>query len=699
MLYLNKGGKPAMNMDTRLPGRVRNTPLPRSNGLFPLFEAVVNSIHAIAERGIGFAQGRIVIEILRFPQSRLPLPKSPQEKNWFVQEEPILGFKITDNGAGFHDKSMKSFETLDSDYKEKLGGRGMGRLYWLKAFERVNVSSVFQGVSGGKKRRSFVFNARNGVDRIKIEDAEETAALSTCIHLDGFSKDYREKTPKTAATIANSLLEHCLWFFVREEGVPDICVKDDEITIDMAQVYEEYMAGSSSRETINIKEHVFELTHLKLKTTARQKPFLSLCADSRVVKEVSIAGEISGLHGKMQDEAGEFVYACYVVSDFLNQRVQSDRIDFDIDEISSRDFFVEISYEDLKKGVLAASAKYLEHYLNERRNAGKERVEKFVSRRAPRYRPIISHISEDKLCVDPDMPDKDLEAFLHRQLSEIENRLLVEGQEVMNFKKSETVEDYRKRLSSYLETVSDIKKSDLASYVTQRKVILDIFEKSLQRGENGKYEKEEIIHDLIIPMQKTSNEIMSGRCNLWLLDERLTFHDFLASDKTLSSMPITKSSAGKEPDICALSVFDTPILLSEGKQLPLASIVVVEIKRPMRNDAKEGEDKDPIEQVLGYLERIRKGEITTTSGRPIPKSDPIPGFCYVICDITPKIQDRCRLKDLTPSHDYTYYFGYSKNFNAYIEVISFDGMLNSAKQRNRAFFDQLGLPVLTSSPA
>lgn len=46
---------------------------------------------------------------------------------------------------------------------------------------------------------------------------------------------------------------------------------------------------------------------------------------------------------------------------------------------------------------------------------------------------------------------------------------------------------------------------------------------------------------------------------------------------------------------------------AEGQRLPLASIVVIEIKRPMRNDAAAGEAKDPIEQALGYLERIRDG--------------------------------------------------------------------------------------------
>jgi hypothetical protein len=39
------------------------------------------------------------------------------------------------------------------------------------------------------------------------------------------------------------------------------------------------------------------------------------------------------------------------------------------------------------------------------------------------------------------------------------------------------------------------------------------------------------------------------------------------------------------------------------------------------------------------------------------------------------------------------WFGYKDNFHAYIEVISFNRLLKAAKERSRAFFDKLGLPV------
>jgi hypothetical protein len=85
--------------------------------------------------------------------------------------------------------------------------------------------------------------------------------------------------------------------------------------------------------------------------------------------------------------------------------------------------------------------------------------------------------------------------------------------------------------------------------------------------------------------------------------------------------------------------------------------------------------------------------VQTASGRTIPRSEDIPGFCYAICDITPTVERRCKLLNLTVTSDHLGYFGYNANYKAYIEVISYDRLLNSARERNRAFFDRLGLPA------
>lgn len=681
-----------MSMSTYLKGRLRNTPLPRSHGLLPLFEAVVNAIQAIAARGLSPSEGEIKIEIVRSSQQALSLDGAA--RRGATPQEPITAFRVTDNGCGFDDENLRSFETLDSDFKASEGCRGVGRLLWLKAFEAVQVSSDFHHDGERLLRRTFSFTANGGVDAVEVAPAPANAVRRTVVELAGFKKEYRDRAPKTSRTIANALLEHCLWYFVRDGGAPHIKVVDDGEVILLDEIYQEYMFASARKESLQIKGSDFEITHLKLKASAPREPFIAWCAASRVVKEETILGKLPGLHGRISDEAGEFVYACYVTSPFLDQRVRPERIGFDIEEIND-DLFAssELSLTDIRTAVLDRSRDFLASYLEESKAAGRKRVETFVAQKAPRYRPIMARIAEEKLSVDPGISDKDLDLLLHRQLAELESSLLADGHSIMNFGSGETPEGYIARLNDYLLKADDIKKSDLAGYVFHRKIILDILQRAIERGADGKYAREDLIHEVIMPMRKTSDDVLQDNSNLWLVDERLAFHNFLASDKPLSSFPIIQSGETKEPDIVALNVFDEPLLVTDGQRLPLASIVIVEIKRPMRNDAAAGEDKDPIEQALGYLERIRSGQARTANGRPIPRSEEIPGFCYVVCDITPSVERRCRLAQLKVTADHQGYFGYNDNYRAYIEVLSYDRLLNGARERNRAFFDKLGLPT------
>lgn len=682
-----------MSMNTYLAGRLRNTPLPRSHGLLPLFEAVVNSIQAISACGLRASDGEIVVEIVRVPQQNLAL-EGPGRRG-APPQEAITGFHVRDNGCGFDDANLRSFETLDSDYKADEGCRGVGRLLWLKAFESVQVASDYPGQDGRLLRRTFNFTATNGVDDVALAAAPAAVTRrQTEVCLNGFKKEFRDRAPKTGRAIANDLFEHCLWYFVRDGGAPHIRVVDNNEAILLDDVYGEYMFSSAQPQSLSIKGQPFEVTHLKLKSTSTREPFIAWCAAGRVVKKENIAGKVAGLHGRLAEEDGDFVYACYMTSPFLDQHVRPERIDLDIDEISA-DLFAEteLSLSEIRSAVLESSRTFLAGYLQESRAAGRARVEKFVSQRAPRYRPVLARIGEDNLSVDPSISDRELDMLLHRHLSDIEGSLLAEGHAIMNFGAGETPDSYLKRLNEYLSKAEDIKKSDLANYVFHRKIILDILQQAVQRGADGKYAREELIHEVIMPMRTTSNDLLFDSSNLWLIDERLAFHDFLASDKALSASPIVKAGDAKEPDLVALNVFDEPLLVAEGQRLPLASIVVVEIKRPMRNDAASGEEKNPIEQALGYLDRIRRGQAQTSTGRLIPRSDEIPGFCYIICDITPSVERRCKLAQLKVTSDRQGYFGYNDNYRAYIEVLSYDRLLNGARERNRAFFDKLGLPT------
>ncbi|HIF9289528.1 TPA: ATP-binding protein [Photobacterium damselae] len=672
-----------MSLHTNLRGRLRNTSLPRNHGLMPVFEAVVNSIHSIEEKG-NTSQGKITLTIIREPQEEMDIGSTACA--------PILGFKVTDNGCGFNNVNFKSFQTLDSDHKIDKGCRGVGRLLWLKAFDQVNISSVFSE-QGNFNHRKFTFNSNNGVhgDQVTASEQKQTGSVIT---LNDFDKAYRKAVPSSTETIANALLEHCLWYFVRDGGVPQIFVEDDIETVSLYQLFDAHMHSQAAHEKINILDEVFELTHIKFRASVNKKHQLSLCAANRLVKEEGIQGKLPGLYQKISDEAGEFVYTCYVSSKFLDDNVRAERTSFEIAE-SFDGLFADqaLSLKVIREDVLKRAQIYLKDVLENNISAGKRRVDEYIVTHAPRYRPITSYIEDKDLIIDPDKSDKDVELHLHEQWYAVERQLLCEGQQIMTPKRNEQAEGYEKRIQSYLQKVEDLKKSDLANYVSHRKVIIDLLESSIECTSDGKYAKEEIIHELIMPMRKDSSEVFLDSCNLWLVDERLAFHNYLASDKPLSTMPIVDTDSGKEPDLLAMSIYDNPLLVSDKKSMPLASITVVEIKRPMRNDAKAGEEKDPIEQALGYLERVRNGKTKTPQGRPIPNANDIPGYCYIVADLTPSLLQRCKILDLQVTHDHLGYFGYNKGFKSYIEVISFDRLVNMAKERNKAFFDKLGLPM------
>ena len=680
-------------MMTNLHGRLRNTYLPKSHGVLPLFEAVVNSIHAIEEAGLSSLDGKIIAEIIRLPQTQLQL-EDDKAKRGPVPTEDIVGFRITDNGVGFNDDNFVSFQTLDSEHKLDKGCRGVGRLLWLKAFERVNVESVYLDQTSKMRSRGFAFDSRQGVTAPAESEALPNADQKTVVHLDGFGKQYREASRKTADAIASGMFEHCLWYFVRDGGAPDIVLADGTERIDLHQVYKGHMRSDAVREKIEIGGRDFDLTHVRLRAGSQQGHIIALCAGNRLVKEESINGKIPGLFGRIEDANGGYVYACYVGSPFLDETVRSERTGFDIlEEAGELLNGAEITLAQIRAAVVERAREQLAGHLEQNTQKSRARVDAFVANRAPRYRSILSRIPQDELTVDPAISDKDLDIVLHKHLARIEEGLLDEGHDLMKPQDQEDPAEYERRLEKYLAAAEDIKKSDLANYVAHRKVILDLLGSAIRRKPDGKYAREELVHRLIMPLRKTSGEIMLDNCNLWLVDERLAFHDFLASDTTLESMPITGSTETKEPDIVALNVLDIPILVSEESQPPLASIVVVEIKRPMRDDASAGEDKDPIEQALGYLDRIRRGQVRTHTGRPIPRSDTVPGFCYVLCDITPTIEARCKMHNLRVTSDNMGYFGFNDNYKAYIEVISFDRLVAAASQRNKAFFDKLGLPT------
>jgi hypothetical protein len=153
-------------------------------------------------------------------------------------------------------------------------------------------------------------------------------------------------------------------------------------------------------------------------------------------------------------------------------------------------------------------------------------------------------------------------------------------------------------------------------------------------------------------------------------------------------MPGVDSKSGDRPD---LIVFNSPFAFADGAP-PFSSVVIIEFKRPVREDYTE--DENPITQVYGYVAKVRAGQTKDKRGRPLQVPPGTPFYCYVICDLTTKMRTFAEEAALTPAPDSGGFFGFNPNRNAYLEVLSYTKLVEDAKKRNRVFFEKLNLPLV-----
>jgi hypothetical protein len=115
-----------LSMHIDLKGRISNTKLPYTGCLMPLFEAIVNSIHAIEDVG---GRGTIHVTIER-DQTR----RSLKVDNAALAVNPIRNFIVQDDGVGFTDENLEAFLTSDTRQKASRGGKGVGRFLMAEGF-------------------------------------------------------------------------------------------------------------------------------------------------------------------------------------------------------------------------------------------------------------------------------------------------------------------------------------------------------------------------------------------------------------------------------------------------------------------------------------------------------------------------------------------------------------------------------------
>lgn len=647
-------------------GRVNRLPLKPSetNALLPLMEAFSNSLHAVNLRFGDEApsKGRIQITIIR-------------------DCDDVIGFKIEDNGIGFTDENYRSFRTPDSQQKIGLGGKGVGRLSWLRVFGGAKIESVYaDGDQFLRRSFDFVLDESNQLRNELNGAANGAVSPWTVITLGEFKSEYKVRCPSKPETLAQRLIAHFLPILA-SGACPSAELIDGDEAFGLPSYFKEKIVHTSMSD-VPVKlddgsEIRIAVRHMKCNKDIRPRGqsynWMFLCAHERSVTEQCIDEQIG-----LRSLDGESIYIGCASGSYLDDSVNQER-----------DGFTFSSTEEtlIRRGVASSVREYLKDYISLSR-AEMVRNTQALVRENPQFLFINNEIDTFVEALPLNSVGKQEEIFVsmsrRRYRRQREFRRLSEEISSPPSHKAEIQE----KVDEYMRYVDDEKKGALAEYVSKRKAILDFLDAltAYEDPERRRQHLEDAIHALICPMKLDSSQIAEiDDHNLWLLDDRLAFFNFFASDKEARSYLNTGSQ--ERPDLAFL--YDSCLAWREGEQSG-DKVVLVEFKRP---GLEFYPNEDPIRQALRYVNLIKSSKtFRDKSGRVISNVGERTSFdCYIIADLTEGLKKQLIGLPLQPTPDNEGMFGYTDNPKAFVEIIPFSKLLKDAKARNSAFFKRLGL--------
>lgn len=647
-------------------GRVNRLPLKPSetNALLPLMEAFSNALHAVNLQFGDDApdKGRIQITILR-------------------DSNDVIGFKIEDNGIGFTDENYQSFRTPDSRQKIGLGGKGVGRLSWLRVFGGAKIESVYADGSQFLRRSfDFVLDESNQLRNELNGAASGATAPRTIITLGEFKGEYKSRCPSKPETLVQRLIAHFLPILA-SGACPGAELIDGDEAFDLPTYFKDKIINTSVSE-VPVKlddgsEITISVRHMKCNKDIRPRGqsynWMFLCAHERSVTEQCIDDQIG-----LRSLDGESIYIGCASGAYLDESVNQERDGF---TFSSSEETV------IRRGVASSVREYLKDYIAVSR-AEMVRNTQALVRENPQFLFINNEIDAFVEALPLNSAGKQEEIFVsmsrRRYRRQREFRRLSE--EIASPPSHK--EEIQEKVDEYMRYVDDEKKGALAEYVSKRKAILDFLDAltAYEDPEKRRHHLEDAVHALICPMKIDSSQIADiDDHNLWLLDDRLAFFNFFASDKEARSYLNTGSQ--ERPDLAFL--YDSCLAWREGEQSG-DKVVLVEFKRP---GLEVYPNEDPIRQALRYVNLIKSSKtFRDKSGRVISNVGERTSFdCYIVADLTEGLRKQLIGLPLQPTPDGEGMFGYTDNPKAFVEIVPFSKLLKDAKARNSAFFTRLGL--------
>lgn len=663
--------------------RVRKLPKPSNatQSLQPLFEAVSNAMFGIEDRyGDDVAKGRIDITV-----SKLADPRA-------------IDILIADDGIGLDSDRYAAFCEIDTDFKKSKGGKGVGRLFWLDAFDKIDVESTY-GFGGGIAKRAFTFvlnNAEQVVPTVEDKIASPQEDRGARVRFRGIrTKEYADPFPKRADTFLRYFSAHFIADFLMGGG-PTIVLDVDGDAVEYPKAVSDLVVGTKLKATA-VSDEFGELRIVgfvcrpEASTGLEGLHQLHLLANGRTV-ETRKVDNLLGIESLERDGEMDLAFHGCVSGEYLDLRVNEGRTAFNLTERTLKQIS-RLCMEAVRERMFPDQV----HKFVEKR---RERYESFVER-YPTYGFDDDDTQLGRVPLHAATPEEFASYLVKFQIRRDEERQDT-LQKLIDALDSGGRFDFQKSIVEAARGIQASEQLALAQHVVRRKLALELLEKLISRirlreDASDDFHLERTLHSFICPMNVRGDDPsrLEGRAHeLWVVDERLAFTRAFSSDKRLDDVLVAAGSADR-PDLFlwdlahGLGSTDPDHLDAVDISEPLRTVMVVEFKKPGRR-AYNGA-KDQIEQqITRYLAQLQGGEIESFGRTTVRIAKDCVFHCYVVADIVGDLVLQLSGWDTT-SNGQGRIRQLKGDYRGQIEVVQWQDLVNDAWMRNSATIHAAGL--------
>ena len=564
-----------MTLDIR--GSIKNTKL--SSNRYVVFEELIsNSIDSFLIRKHEDASAASMWVEIEVDFSSADL----------LEDAEVMAVSCKDNGCGFGDDQLRAFLTKDTSYKDDLPifgigkCKGSGRIQFFHHFATLSIDSTYRQGASIIRRELRYSEPQKQIDLdnfISTPGSED--AIGTIIRLEQFKETARGRVshgePLSSLFSAPVLKKQMLVAFLQRLVSLDSRLGDFEIkfrtrhwkTAEQTELLKRSdLPAVTAERVVKVEERdpksgeslgthqSFKLSHYKLDAGQYDLPknAIAFCAKSSPVKDIT--GHYLRTKTEQNNPVGGYHHIVLIESDFLDQRVNEQRDDFDSipDVIPTGDMFSseKVSYTAIHDAIDPVIEEMVAPADWNKEEVLKEIIDQFGISQA-----MLADTSTRIVYGEP------ARAVVERVLKKYQERVIDETAEIYNLKEAiikaePDSEEFRIKINElswkYTSSLKNFDMANLSQLIVRRAAIVEILDlacgKNLatQASVEGKRRKDErIIHSIFFPMRKDSADFTDH--DIWLLSEEYHYYDYIASDMPLANLAWSDDQKIFESDI------------------------------------------------------------------------------------------------------------------------------------------------------